>query len=344
MKATHEKYIHRCLELAKLGAGSVSPNPMVGAVIVHNNQIIGEGYHALFGDAHAEVNAVNSVKNPSLLKNSTIYVSLEPCSHFGKTPPCADLIIKHQFKKVVVATLDANPIVCGNGIQKIKNAGIEVEIGFLENKAQWLNRTFTHFQTTKKPFVILKWAQTADGFIDHIRDETHQKPLKISNSTSSTWVHKLRSQVDAILVGKNTVIKDDPLLDTRKWFGKNPLRVIIDPNLKITESAKVLKTLTPTLIFNFSIQKKVGSIEYCKLSEVDPLNDLLTTLGQRNIQSLLVEGGAFTLSQFIENELFNECYIIKSNNAIQNGVKAPYISHSKGAIFQLDNDKIILYE
>ena len=236
----HQSYIKRCLELAALGKGNVAPNPMVGSVIVHNNIIIGEGYHMQYGGPHAEVNAINAVHNKSLLEHSSIYVSLEPCSHHGKTPPCADLIIKSKIPHVVIASVDANAVVCGNGINKLKLAGIKVEVGVLEDESKRLNSAFNTFQNEKRPQVILKWAESADGFIDHHRNSRHESAAQISNPLSSMWVHKLRSETDAILVGRNTVNLDNPSLTTRKWFGKNPVRVIIDTNLKANITSQVL--------------------------------------------------------------------------------------------------------
>lgn len=340
----HEIYMRRCLELAQLGKGSVSPNPMVGAVIVHNNQIIGEGYHEKFGGPHAEVNAVNSVANKSLLKQATIYVSLEPCSHFGKTPPCADLIIKHEIPKVVVSTLDTHQVVCGNGIAKLKNAGIEVIVGVLENESKHINRAFNKFQFEKKPWVILKWAQTADGFIDHHRKDEHEKPLKISSNISSTYVHKIRSEVDAILVGKNTVTKDNPSLNTRKWKGKNPIRVIIDPQLSLDHGFHIFDNKTPTIIFNNLKNESAIQTEFIQIAG-SPIHliELLDELGKKNIQSILVEGGAFTLQKFIDSNLYDECIVLKSENSIGDGIKAPKVTTSELSRISLGTDTISYY-
>ena len=332
--------------MAKLGAGLVSPNPMVGAVIVHNNIIIGEGYHQLYGGAHAEVNAINSVTDKSLLAHSTIYVSLEPCSHFGKTPPCADLIIQHKIPHVVIATLDTNKTVCGNGVSKLKNAGIKVEIGVLENESNQLNKAFNKLQSKKRPFVILKWAETADGFMDHHRTEEKPNALKISNSTSSTWVHKLRSETDAILVGKTTVLKDNPTLNTRKWAGKNPLRVVIDPHLEtINHDLKIYDQSIPTLVFNSLKSSTENNIQFIKITPGETfLTELLDHLGQLNIQSILVEGGAITLQKFINANLYDECYIIKSTANINSGIDAPKMKSSKYSIFNLGTDIVLKYQ
>ncbi|MFT6324429.1 MAG: diaminohydroxyphosphoribosylaminopyrimidine deaminase [Halieaceae bacterium] len=319
---------------------------MVGSVLVCNDIIIGEGYHQKFGEPHAEVNAINSVKDKSLLSSATIYVSLEPCSHFGKTPPCADLIIRNNIPRVVIATLDSNQVVCGNGVQKLKNAGIEVVIGVLENEAIYLNKAFNTLQSTKKPFVTLKWAETSNGFIDQHRDNKNEKALQISNSSSSIWVHKLRSESDAILVGRNTVIKDNPALNTRKWFGHHPLRVIIDTHLSTIESKyKVYDQSIPTLVFNTKKSLKNGVIEYYKITDPDNLiGEILQQLGDRQIQRLLVEGGAFTHQKFIDSQQFDECFILKSTRNIATGVLSPKIKNANYAIFNLDTDKIIRHE
>ena len=228
MLSTDEKYMARCLQLAQSGGGYVSPNPMVGAVIVCNDRIIGEGYHRHIGEAHAEPNAIYSVNNKELLSQSTLYVNLEPCSHYGKTPPCADLIVKKRIKKVVIGTLDPNPKVSGRGAEILRDAGIEVIVGVLEKECHTLNRRFFTFQINKRPYILLKWAQTRDGFIDHCRSDNSIQALKISNSITQLLTHKMRSENMAIMVSTNTVLLDNPSLTLRYWFGKSPLRVAID--------------------------------------------------------------------------------------------------------------------
>lgn len=345
MEENNGKYIRRCLELAKLGKGNVSPNPMVGSVIVFNNQIIGEGYHMQYGEPHAEVNAINSVKDKSLLPKSTIYVSLEPCSHFGKTPPCADLIIKHKIPNVVISSLDENEIVCGNGVKKLKSAGVNVTSGVLEQESKRLNKTFNKFQNTKLPWVILKWAQTADGFIDHERTGQQPNALQISNSMSSTYVHKLRAEVDAILVGKNTVIKDNPSLTTRKWFGANPLRIVIDKNLDLDRQFKVFDNNAKTIVFNSQESKLEGQIEFVKIPfNTHYLKTILMWLGSKGIQSILVEGGAFTLQQFINHKQFDECIVITAPQIVKQGIKAPEPNFHFQQSFSLGNNNISIYE
>ena len=338
----HEKYIKRCLELAELGKGHTSPNPMVGSVIVLDDEIIGEGFHHKAGEPHAEVNAINSVANQELLKRATIYVSLEPCSHFGKTPPCADLIIEKQIPKVVIATIDSNAIVCGNGITKLKQAGIDVVTGVLEKEANQLNKTFNTFHQKKRPFIILKWAETADGFIDKVRANSSEPPLKISGNASSRWVHKLRSEVDAILVGKNTALLDNPTLTTRKWKGKNPVRIVIDKDLSLPKNLKLFTDGLPTLVMNSKISSTENNIQYLKV-EGDFITEIIDLLYQQNIQSVLVEGGAHTLQQFIDKNLWDETYVIKSEMSITKGVKAPKMSAKKGTIVSIGNNQIFTY-
>ncbi|MEO1653709.1 MAG: bifunctional diaminohydroxyphosphoribosylaminopyrimidine deaminase/5-amino-6-(5-phosphoribosylamino)uracil reductase RibD, partial [Bacteroidota bacterium] len=238
--------MRRTLELASMGQGKVSPNPLVGAVIVWNQKIIGEGWHNKYGEAHAEVNAIQSVTDPTLLSESSIYVNLEPCSHHGKTPPCADLLIKHQFKKVCIAHMDPNPLVAGNGVAKLQEAGIEVELGILEEEAQYLNRRFLRFMKDQRPYVIFKWAETADGFM--ARENFDSK--WISNLLSRKLVHKWRAEEDGIMVGKNTARWDNPKLTVRDWSGKNPIRIVIDRQLELSPSLHLFDQQTPTICYN----------------------------------------------------------------------------------------------
>ena len=220
-------FMRRCLQLASLGRGHVSPNPMVGAVVVHRGQIIGEGYHRCYGQPHAEVNAINSVRDAGLLPECTLYVSLEPCSHYGKTPPCADLIVQKKIPRVVVGCLDPFPKVSGQGVARLREAGVEVVTGVLEEECKALNRTFMTCQIDERPFVTLKWAQSRDGYIDRIR-KPGEPAIRISDDVSSVWVHRLRAEADAILVGTNTAVADNPSLTTRLWYGRSPLRIVLD--------------------------------------------------------------------------------------------------------------------
>ncbi len=311
----------RCIQLAKLGAGNVAPNPMVGAVMVYKNKIIGEGYHRKFGEAHAEVNCINSVidENKSLIEKSTMYVSLEPCSHYGKTPPCADLIVKNNIKKVVIGTKDIYKEVAGTGIQKLQNAGLEVVTEVLEKECIDLNKRFFTFHQKKRPYIILKWAQSINGKIG-----SEEKRILISNDYTNRLVHKWRSEESGVLVGTNTALKDDPLLTTRLWQGKNPTRIVIDKKLKLPFSSKLFNREAETIIFNSVKNATQLNLQFIRLEENDFLNQILHSLFELNIQSLLVEGGAKTLQSFIEADLFDEArIIINEESRIINGIEAP---------------------
>lgn len=329
-----EIYMGRCLQLAEQAAGETSPNPMVGAVIVYKGRIIGEGYHKHYGQAHAEVNAIASVKNPELLKDATMYVSLEPCSHYGKTPPCSKLIIDKHIKKVVIGMTDPNPKVCGRGIKMLKEAGVEVEKGVLEKECFELNRRFITFFIKKRPYVILKWAQTSDGFIDKIRTDPAIPPLKISNEITKTLNHQIRSEEAAILVGTNTALLDNPKLTTTKWDGHNPVRVILDKDRRIPETYHIFDGKAPTLIFTEKDCQNTDYVEYIKIHfEENVVPQILNVLYQKEINSVIVEGGTHTLTSFIESGLWDECHIETSPVKIGNGVKAPKI---KGSVFKTE--------
>lgn len=320
-----EKYISRCLQLARNGICNTAPNPMVGAVIVHNDTIIGEGYHIHCGEAHAEVNAIRSVKDESLLKESTIYVSLEPCSHYGKTPPCADLIIEKGIPKVVVGCMDPFSLVAGRGIEKLRHAGIEVTVGVLEDECRHLIRRFITFNTFKRPYITLKWAESADGFIDINR--TDGKPVILSNPLTGMLVHKKRAEHDAILVGRRTALLDNPSLSTRNWYGKNPVRLVIDKDLTLPKDLELFNGKIRTLVFTRTcIQQPNPLTEYIPLDFTkDILPQIMDTLYQHKIQSLLVEGGSILLQSFIDAGLWDEAYIEKSPLHLNEGVEAPSI-------------------
>ena len=317
----HQKYMQRALELAAIGRGSVSPNPMVRCVIVHNGLIIGEGWHKKYGDWHAEVNAVNSVVDKSLLAESTVYVTLEPCSHFGKTPPCADLLVKHQVKKVVICNHDPFPLVAGRGIEKLQVAGIEVITGVLEDDGRKLNARFFKAVEQNLPYIILKWAESADGFM---AAENYQA-VKISNEVSHTLVHKWRSEEDAIMVGTRTAHYDNPRLNVRKWSGKNPVRVVIDKNLSLSKLLNIFGNSQKTLIYNTLENKIEQENEFIKLDETNFLLNLLQDLATRKIQSVLVEGGTALLQSFIDAQLFDEIRVFKCEIEIKKGVAAPLL-------------------
>ena len=323
-----EQYMSRCIQLAELGAGNVAPNPMVGAVLVYDDKIIGEGYHKKYGEAHAEVNCINSVeeKNQHLIEKSTIYVSLEPCAHYGKTPPCADLIIKNNIPKVVIGTKDIYKEVAGAGIEKLKNAGIEVLTGVLENECIDLNKRFFTFHQKQRPYIILKWAQSANGKIGSANNER----ILISNDYSNRLVHRWRSEESAILVGTNTALKDNPSLTTRLWKGKNPIRIVIDKNLKLPHELKIFSKTTNTIIFNSLKNTIEENVEYIKLENKNFLEEILRTLYKLNIQSVLVEGGAKTLQSFIDAGLWDEARVITNEEMIiESGIDAPEIKSFK---------------
>ncbi len=323
---SHELWMKRCIELAKMGLGKVQPNPMVGAVIVYHNQIIGEGFHQRYGEAHAEINAINSVKDPSLLKKSTIYVSLEPCSHFGKTPPCADKLIELGFPKVVVGCSDPHDKVNGKGISKLQNAGIEVVTNVLHDECQELNKRFFTFHQKKRPYIILKWAQTLDGFIDKERNDNEPHINWITDEKTRMLVHRWRSEEQAILTGTNTILLDDPQLTVREWQGKNPLRLVIDEKLVIPETAKVFDKASSTLIFNAIKSELKGNLEFVKIDFTENVfSQILLLLYKRNILSLIVEGGRETLQSFIDAGLWDEARVFSGNCFFFSGTRAPEI-------------------
>ena len=316
---TDKTFIKRCIELAKKAEGKTYPNPLVGSIIVHNGKIIGEGYHEKSGENHAEINAINSVENIHLLKDSTIYVTLEPCSHFGKTPPCANKIVEIGFKKVVIGTLDSHEKVNGKGKELLENAGIEVVSGVLEEDCKDLNKRFFTFHQKKRPFIILKWAESADGFLDK-----DFKPTQIGNPLTKQFVHTLRSEEQAILVGINTALNDNPSLTTREISGRNPVRILIDFDLKVPQNFKIYNEEAETLVFNSLKDSQDKHIKFIKIEKKNFLQNLMDKLYENNIQSVIIEGGSFTLKQFIEANLWDEAIVIKNENLIlENGTKAP---------------------
>lgn len=319
-----EKYIRRCIQLARNGMCNAAPNPMVGAVIVHNDRIIGESYHARCGEGHAEVNAIRSVKDESLLQESTIYVSLEPCSHYGKTPPCADLIIRKGIPRVVVGCVDPFSLVSGRGIQKLKDAGIDVKVGVLEAECRQLIKRFVTFNTQQRPYITLKWAESADGFIDINREEG--QPVVLSTPITSMYVHKQRAEHHAILVGRRTALLDNPSLTTRNWYGKNPVRLVIDKELTLPTSLKLFDGSAPTWIFTAQDKASTSQVIYFKLDfSRSILPQILQKLYENKLQALLVEGGSQLLQSFIDEGLWDEIYTEHSAKVLENGVKEPVI-------------------
>lgn len=328
--AEDKKYISRCLLLARNAVGSTSPNPMVGAVIVCDGKIIGEGYHIRCGEPHAEVNAVRSVHDKNLLTRSTIYVSLEPCSHYGKTPPCADLIINSGIPRVVIATTDNNAMVSGRGIERMRAAGIEVKVGVCVGEALSLNKAFFTYHGKRRPFVTLKWAQSADGFIDILRQGG--KAQQISNSASMMAVHKLRSTHDAILVGRRTAMLDNPSLTLRHWAGRTPLRLVIDRAGILSSHLRLFSVDAPTVVYTENIypDKFSRNVSQVQLDfSVDIIPQILAHLHELKIGSLLVEGGHMLLQSFIDSGLWDEIRIETNNSLfLHEGVPAPQLPHN----------------
>lgn len=343
-----ELYMKRCLELAEMGNGAVSPNPLVGCIIVNDGKIIGEGYHKKYGEAHAEVNAVNAVfekfgdNAPSLLKNAVAYVSLEPCAHFGKTPPCADLLIRHQIKKVVIGNRDPFPDVNGKGIDKLKNAGIEVISGVLEKECSYVNRRFFTRIAKQRPYIILKWATTANGYFSP-KNAVQQW---ISGPLAKKLVHKWRTEEDAILVGKYTAINDNPQLSAREWPGKNPIRILIDRNLEVPQNNLLYNDIAKTIIFNEMKTDVNGNIHFVSMEDMQYYlpQKIAFQLYLMDIQSVIIEGGAHILNQFISSGLWDEARVFTSENSWGDGVFAPQINGKITAIISVDKDKLTLYE
>lgn len=337
-----EIYMQRCIDLALLAGVEAAPNPLVGAVIVHNGKIIGEGFHQKCGEAHAEVNAIQQVKQKEILQESTIYVTLEPCAHFGKTPPCADLIVEHRFKRVVIGTKDPFHEVSGKGIEKLQNAGIEVTVGVLEKACLQLNKRFFTFHKKQRPYVILKWAETKDGFIDSNRTDENRSIHWISAPEVQSLVHQWRSEEQAILVGWKTIQNDNPSLTVREVTGKNPLRVVIDGNLKMSENSTIFSDEIPTLVLNKIKSEKSGSVEFVKLEKIDT-DHILAALFERNILSVFVEGGSRTLQHFIVDNCWDEARVIVGQTEFKSGVKAPHIAVAPVSSFQFAGDTIYKY-
>ncbi len=330
---THEYYIKRCLQIAKNGLGTTRPNPMVGAVIIHNNSIIGEGFTSAYGGPHAEVNAVNSVKNKSLLKDSTIYVLLEPCSHFGKTPPCSDLIIKHSIPNVVIGCIDDNHEVAGKGVAKLKVHGCNVVVGVLEKECKEHFKRFFTYHNKKRPYIILKWAETEDGFIaPETKDK--QQPVWITNIYSRQLVHKWRAEEQAILVGTNTVIEDNPSLTVRDYSGENPIRIVIDKSNKLDESYKIFDASAQTIRLTKN-----------ELDFNQPLaSQICGVLHRHNINSVIIEGGAKTLQTFIDEGLWNEARIFIGKTEFKSGTKAPNLNGRLISEKLIKEDQLKIYK
>ena len=322
-----EKYMQRCLDLAKKAFGDTYPNPMVGCVIVHDGEIIGEGFHHKAGEPHAEVNAIRSVEDQDLLQESTLYVCLEPCAHFGKTPPCADLIVSKHIRRVVVGCVDTFSKVSGKGIEKMKNAGIDVTVNVMEEESRFLNRRFFTFHEKKRPYIILKWAQTADGFIDKVSSEKESPcGVRITDDICQKLVHQWRAEEQAILVGTTTAVCDNPSLTTRLVAGKNPLRVAWDLHDKIPATNNLKDKTTPTIIFTNTLRDSCENLEYKIISKSSNLlSETLDYLYGKGIQSLMVEGGTKTIQTFLDMNIWDEARIFTTKECFGNGVAAPVI-------------------
>jgi diaminohydroxyphosphoribosylaminopyrimidine deaminase/5-amino-6-(5-phosphoribosylamino)uracil reductase len=312
---SEEKYIQRCLELAKNGLPASIPNPSVGAVIVFEDKIIGEGYTSAYGGSHAEVNAINAVKDKNLLEKATIYVSLEPCSHYGNTPPCCNLIIDSKIPNVVVGTLDSNIKVAGNGIKKMVEAGINVTVGVLEKECKESNKRFFTFHEKKRPYIILKWAESQDGYLSP-KTKQEQKPVWITNAFSRQLVHKWRAEEQAILVGTQTVIDDNPTLNVRDWYGNNPIRIVLDQKNRISKENHIFDNQAKTIVISSE------TIDFTK----NIASQISNLLFNNNIQSVIIEGGRQTLQTFIDENLWDEARVFKGRLSIKNGTKAPILN------------------
>lgn len=311
--------MQRALDLSLLGAGRVAPNPLVGCVIIKNDQIIGEGWHQAYGQAHAEVTAIQSLAHQEDAQGASVYVSLEPCSHTGKTPPCADLLIKSKVKEVFICNLDPNPLVAGKGIEKLKAAGIQVEQGILEEKGGIINRHFFTFHQKKRPYITLKWASSLDGFIA----QENGKPVTFSNKPSQTLVHQMRTQHQGILVGVNTIIQDNPQLNVRLWTGNKPIRIVLDPHNRIPKNSQVLQDGQPTWIFTQDVQVDDGPYQWFALGENYQIKDILNLAYAKGLISILVEGGTKTLMAFLQSGLVDEVWKQEKNILLGKGIPAP---------------------
>ena len=340
--------MNRAIELAKNAIRSAYPNPAVGCVIVSKNSIIGEGFTSPYGGPHAEVNAIKSVQDPKLLKNATLYVTLEPCSHFGKTPPCADLIIAHKIPIVFIGLKDPNPKVAGSGIAALKKQGVSVHQGILEEKCKDHHKKFLCFQIKKRPYVILKWAETKDGFIapHKTKRASTAEPYWISSEASKTRVHLWRSKEQGILIGVNTLLEDNPSLDVRRVSGMNPTPIVIDPHLQINKSYNLYRNKDLILVVDHQLEYKASDYPFSIVSidfSKNSIAQLLKKLHQLSIMSIFVEGGAFTINSFLTAGLWDEARVIRSRNNFEDGLTAPVIPFKATTVEQLTTDQISYY-
>ncbi|MFL1896475.1 bifunctional diaminohydroxyphosphoribosylaminopyrimidine deaminase/5-amino-6-(5-phosphoribosylamino)uracil reductase RibD [Aquimarina sp. 2-A2] len=345
--SVHKKYMQRCIQLAKNGLGTTYPNPLVGSVIVYQDRIIGEGWHYQAGTAHAEVNAINAVENEALLSKSTIYVSLEPCSHYGKTPPCSDLIIAKGIKRVVIGTIDSFAEVSGRGIQKLIQAGCDVIVGVLEEECKQLNKRFFTFHNKKRPYIILKWAKTRDNFIAPANNRDERAPVWITEAPAKQLVHQWRAEEQAILIGTQTAIKDNPKLTLRNWQGHQPTRIILDRSNKVPENSHIFDTNAATICFT---EKSIKNNKYTNTEYItvpftqDLLPAICNALYERGIQSLIVEGGTKTLQSFIDLNMWDEARVFTGDKYFKNGTPEPKFKAKKHSQVQIGNDLLITYQ
>jgi len=337
---SHEHFMRRALELASLGMGSVSPNPLVGCVIVHEGRIIGEGYHEYYGGPHAEPNAINSVKDPSLLPFSTVYVTLEPCAHWGKTPPCANLLVEKKVKKVVIGALDSNPLVAGKGVKILESAAIEVESGILEDEVREQNRRFFTFMENKRPYIILKWAQTRDGFVAR----TDYDSKWISNAHSRQLVHRWRTEEDAIMVGRATAQHDNPRLNVRDWTGKNPIRVVLDSSCQLDTKLNLFDQSQPTLVYNHLRSEETENLSFVQLEKGFGVREILDDLYIRKVQSLIVEGGSQVLNSFLSSRLWDEARVFTGATSFGEGIAAPIINGTLVESLSIQGDLLQVFK
>ena len=340
----HEQYMKRCLWLAANAQGKTSPNPLVGSVVVYQNQIIGEGWHHKAGEAHAEVNAIASVNNHDLLPDSTLYVNLEPCAHYGKTPPCSDLIIEKKIRRVVIGSRDPFSEVNGRGIERLQRAGVEVIVNVMQSDCEFLNRRFFTYHRKKRPYIILKWAQSRDGFMDRDRTSGEQGINWITQPATKSLVHLWRSQEDAIVVGAQTVINDNPSLTVREVAGKSPIRIVLNPDKHIDPSSAVFDGSVESLYFSASTEAELPGVTQVPLQPGEDVPDrLLSEAYKRGIQSLFIEGGAYLLNSLLERELWDEARVLTGNTLFHSGLKAPEIKHTPGETEGFGADQVHIY-
>lgn len=340
MSQPHEFYMRRCIELAQKALGKTYPNPMVGAVIVHDEKIIGEGYHKKAGENHAEINAIQSIKNPELIPHSTIYVSLEPCAHIGRTSSCASTLKELGIKRVVIGSMDYHDKVFGKGLKILEDAGVEIITGILEKECDELNKRFFTYHLKKRPYVMLKWAESADGFLDK-----DYKPTAISNTTTLQFAHQMRADEHAILVGTQTALNDNPSLTVRHVTGENPIRVLIDFDLKVPRHYNLYNNEAKTLIFNRVKNEQIGEVELIKVEKENFLEDLMSNLYEREVQSIIIEGGSYTLQHFIDHDFWDEALVIKNTDLyLEHGTKAPLFPAQAFETRHFGNNELLFFK